>query len=293
MSATATAARAAHAFVCPLDGLAFAAAAGSVRCAAGHSFDLAREGYLNLLPVQHKASRDPGDSRAMVEARQRVLAGGHFAPVSAALVEEVLAALAIGLAEPDPIVLDAGCGEGWYLAQLAQAFAARSDAPRPAWCGIDISRWAIRAAARRGLDAAWAVASNRQLPLAPQRVDLLLSLFGFPVWPAFARVQAASGAVLLAEPGPAHLRELRNIIYPRVIERAPPSHAAAAECGYRVTRERTLYCTTLLPSAARIADLLTMTPHAHRAPAAGQAALAGIEILEVSIDVVFRLFRRA
>ena len=106
-----------QALACPLDGAPLQRDASTWRCAAGHCFDIASQGYANLLPVQQKRSRDPGDSKEMVAARQRFLNAGFYEPIAAATRRAALAELpATALAS----CLDAGCGEGYYLRQLAE-----------------------------------------------------------------------------------------------------------------------------------------------------------------------------
>jgi 23S rRNA (guanine745-N1)-methyltransferase len=205
---------------CPIDGAPLTAGAGALRCPHGHSFDLAREGYCNLLAVQHKASRDPGDSKEMVAARRLILDAGLYAGI-ATQVFELVHALPLA---PDraSCIVDAGCGEGYYLDRLSELAAASPDPARLELAGIDISKWAIRAAAKRKAAVTWAVASNRRLPFLPGSVDVILSMFGFPVWEGFKAVQPPGGHVLLADPGPDHLIELRSIIYPSVNRSGPP-----------------------------------------------------------------------
>lgn len=260
---------------------------GSVlRCATGHSFDRAREGYYNLLAVQHKASIDPGDSRGMVAARRQFLGAGHYVPIAArtcAIVQQLVE----GKARPCSI-LDAGCGEGYYLDAVANASAGGIGC-----AGIDISKWAIRAAAKRSQRIFWAVASNRHLPFAPASIDLILSMFGFPLWDAFAAAQPLGGHVLLADPGPDHLIELRSVIYRQVNATVPQSIDPAFQAGFRLDDEQRLSFRVDLSSAAQITELLTMTPHAHRASPEGREALATLTELSVTADVVFRTLRRS
>ena len=278
---------------CPIDGAPLVVAAGAVlRCAQGHSFDRAREGYTNLLVVQHKASADPGDSRGMVAARRRILDAGHFAPIAARAAEIVLDLLGGDRSEQPFRVVDAGCGEGTYLAAIATAANARAARPIQV-AGVDISKWAVQAAAKRHKDCFWAVASNRRLPFAPGSVDLILSMFGFPLWDAFAAVQPAGARVLLVDPGPAHLIELRSVIYPEVKPSEPPVLNIAEAAGYQLEREQRLQFRFGLVGATPIADLLAMTPHDHRAPLAGRQALAQLARLDLTGDVVFRTLRRS
>jgi hypothetical protein len=107
-----------QALACPLDGAPLCCTGATWRCPGGHSFDMASQGYAHLLPVQNKRSRDPGDSRQMVAARRRFLNAGFYQAIATATSEAVLADL-----PPRGTVscLDAGCGEGYYLRQLAAA----------------------------------------------------------------------------------------------------------------------------------------------------------------------------
>ena len=177
------------ALACPLDGAPLQRQGGSLRCADGHCFDLAAQGYVNLLPVQNKRSLDPGDSKEMVAARRRFLEAGHYQPIADAVAQAVLAGAVPGRTLT---CLDAGCGEGYYLRQLAAAAAAEA---RPlALAGLDISKWAVQAAAKRDLHDArsqagasaapcttWIVGSNAGLPVLPATLDRVLCMFGFPV----------------------------------------------------------------------------------------------------------------
>src|SRR5690606_30193219 len=126
---------------CPLDGAPLVRQDSAWRCDAGHSFDIARQGYTNLLPVQNKRSLDPGDSKLMVAARSRFLNAGWYQPVAEAISSAVVAGHA-GAAELS--CLDAGCGEGYYLRQLAA-----SSALPLTLLGLDISKWAVLAAAKQ------------------------------------------------------------------------------------------------------------------------------------------------
>ena len=276
--------------VCPHEGAPLASRGNALVCVHKHSFDRAREGYVNLLPVQDKASLDPGDSKEMVAARRRFLETDAYAPIAAAVADETLGLM--GESEPGSpyAILDAGCGEGYYLQALAVALSAQARPAVVQLAGIDISKWAVRAAAKRAAPVAWVVASNRRPPFAADSIDLVLCLFGFPVWPGFASVQRADGHVLMVDPGPDHLEEMRAIIYPEV--RRSAAAAPIATPGYEQVSERRLRATAMLTSQAIIADLLAMTPHGHRATLQGRAALSERTSLEVTIDVIRRVFRR-
>ena len=278
---------------CPIDGLALEPYAGGVRCGRGHSYDRAREGYCNLLVVQHKASRDPGDSREMVAARRRFLEAGHYAPIADAVFAHVLLGGLVQIEDCSPEmpfnILDAGCGEGYYLDRLSALANACLDPGILTLAGIDVSKWAVRAAARRACPVTWLVANNRHPPFAPASVDIILCLFGFPVWEGFRAVLRPGGHVLLVDPGPDHLIELREIIYPQVTRSVPASLAAAEGAGYQCVQATTLRFPVSLTSPQSITDLLAMTPHAHRLSQTGRDALARQQTLTVTADVCIRV----
>jgi SAM-dependent methyltransferase len=161
---------------------------------------------VNLILPQHMRTRVPGDNAAMVDARARFLGAGHYAAVAEALVETIAA----NLPEARPsVVIDAGCGDGYYLWRLRESITATSVDTY----GLDVSRHAIRRAARRDCCSTYVVASNHRLPLQDHSIDVLFSHFS-PVNPEeFVRVLAEGGTIILGLPGPEHLFSLKQLIY--------------------------------------------------------------------------------
>ena len=278
-----------RALACPLDGLSLADHGNHWRCPSGHTFDVAREGYLHLLPVQHKRSRDPGDSKEMVAARRRFLAAGAYQPIAVAIAEAVLGNAADAATDAASTLhcLDAGCGEGHYLRELIAAAEGRQAL---SIVGLDISKWAVQAAAKRDRQSTWIVGSNARLPLLAGTLDRVLCLFGFPVWPEFARVLKAGGELLLVDPGADHLRELRAIIYPTL--KPERDGASAVPPGFAPLPGETVRYTLELGTREAIADLLAMTPHLHRATAEGRARVSALEALTLTVDVRLTRLRR-
>ncbi len=272
-----------QALACPLDGGALRREGGSWRCAAGHCFDVASQGYANLLPVQQKRSRDPGDSKEMVEARRRFLNAGCYQPIAAAVSRLVLAGWPAGAVLS---CLDAGCGEGYYLRQLAAA----AEGQELALLGLDISKWAVLSAARQDKRPNWLVGSNAHLPVLSGTVDRVLCLFGFPVYGEFARVLKPAGELLQVDAGPEHLRELREVIYPSL----KPERDAESPTppGFVGLSTETLRFPLSLVGAGQIADLLAMTPHLYRASAEGRARAAALTALELTVEVRLTRFGR-
>ena len=273
-----------QALACPLDGIPLYCDGSAWRCAAGHSFDIASQGYTNLLPVQNKRSRDPGDSKEMIAARRRFLTAGFYQPIAAAVSRAVLADLPPRAASS---CLDAGCGEGYYLRQLA---AAVPDQQTLALLGLNISKWAVLSAAKQDKRVNWVVGSNANLPVLSCTLDRVLCMFGFPVYPEFARVLKPGSRLVLVDAGPDHLRELREIIYPslkpdRTVEMPTPE-------GFRRLPTETLRFSIELTRAEQIADLLTMTPHLYRAKAEGRDKAAALTALSLSVEVRLTAFER-
>ena len=266
-----------QALACPLDGAPLQRKASAWCCAAGHSFDIASQGYTHLLPVQKKRSLDPGDSKEMVAARRRFLEAGFYQPIAAAVSRTVLAGLP---SNGSASCLDAGCGEGYYMRQLA---AAESDVDTLAMLGLDISKWAVLSAAKQDKRPNWVVGSNANLPVLSGSIDRVLCMFGFPVYAEFARVLKAGGELLQVDAGPDHLRELREVIYPTL--KAERAGETSVPEGFTHLASENLRFQIEINSAGLIADLLAMTPHLYRASAEGRAKAAALTALSLTVDV--------
>lgn len=269
---------------CPLDGTPLQCSGSAWSCASGHCFDIASQGYTHLLPVQNKRSRDPGDSKEMIAARRRFLTAGFYQPIAVAVSQTVLANLP---PQATSSCLDAGCGEGYYLRQLA---AAVPDKQTLALLGLDISKWAVLSAAKQDRRVNWVVGSNANLPVLSGTLDRVLCMFGFPVYAEFARVLKPGGLLVQVDAGPDHLRELREIIYPSL----KPERTAEMQIpeGFSRLPTETVRFSIELTSAEQIADLLTMTPHLYRANAEGRAEAAALTALSLRVDVRLTSFER-
>ena len=263
---------------CPIDGLPLSREQGSWRCPAGHSFDIARQGYINLLPVQNKRSKDPGDSKEMVLARQEFLSTGHYKPIADAVSDLVNASTD---SDKTVNILDAGCGEGYYLRELSKSRLINNGS-RLHLTGLDISKWAVMAAARQEKNADWIVGSNANLPLLPASQNIVLCMFGFPVYPEFSRVLTAEGILIKVDAGPDHLIELREIIYPSI---KAPNQSENTLPGFTLLEQQLLRYTIRLNSQTQISQLLTMTPHVYRITAEGRARAEALTELSLTVNV--------
>ncbi|CAD5109090.1 putative RNA methyltransferase [Zestomonas carbonaria] len=257
--------------ICPLCQQPLSPLDNGVGCPANHRFDRARQGYLNLLPVQHKKSRDPGDNQAMVEARRRFLDAGHYAPIARRLAELA--------AERAPRNwLDIGCGEGYYTARIAEAL------PGADGYALDISREAVKRACKRAPQLTWLVASMARIPLADASCQFLASVFSPLDWTEAVRLLPAGGGVLRVGPTREHLIELRERLYDEVRDYDDEKHLAQLPAGVELAHSETLSFKLRLDDPTARADLLAMTPHGWRASAERRAAVIE-RPLEVSVAV--------
>lgn len=269
---------------CPIDGLILECDNNSLKCAHGHSYDKAKQGYINLLTVQNKRSKSPGDSKEMVAARQSFLASNIYKPISEKINQ-------IALSHTETLatnILDAGCGEGYYLAQLEQA--AKKEELETNLLGLDISKFAIQAAAKKSKNIQWLVASNRQIPIADQSLDLILCIFGFPVFSEFKQKLTTNGKILLVESAENHLIELRELIYPEIKPYQQNNYQEALDLGLTWGKSDTLSYQVEL-NKEQLAELLIMTPHIHRANRDKLEQVKKLDKLALTINVNFRLLQ--
>ena len=185
--------------LCPVRGCHLALAREEFRllCPRGHSFDVARSGYINLLQPQERRSKKPGDTAAAAGARRRLHDLGVTEPLLRAIAEMLAAS-------PADIVLDAGCGDGFYLGSLAHLTGFDAH-------GVDISTPAVDAAARRYPECEWIVANaDRFLPYSDSLFSIVLSVTARMNSSEFRRVLRAGGRLIVALPAPDDLIELRG-----------------------------------------------------------------------------------
>jgi 23S rRNA (guanine745-N1)-methyltransferase len=272
--------------LCPLDQYPLHRDGKTWRCSKNHCFDIAKQGYVNLLPVQNKKSLDPGDSQLMIQARRLFLDSGAYDPLASALAD-----LVGDLSSQDQAlaILDAGCGEGYYLNAVCTSLLNSKPELTLTATGLDISKWAVRATRSRNSGINGLVASNRQIPLPNNSQDILLCTFGFPVFSEFQRVLKPGGHIVMVDPGPEHLIELRQQIYEEIRRSPPASLAAGINDDWQISSETTLSFSTPILSAELFEQLLIMTPHLYRASKAGRERAAKLEQLALSADVCIRV----
>ena len=262
--------------LCPICGAPLAKGEKALVCPSHHSFDIARQGYVNLLPVQQKHSQDPGDTREQVLSRRAFLDTGTYAPILEALIE---AARAYGASGE---LLDVGCGEGYYCAGLSQALGLPLT-------GVDISKEAVRAAAARYKGPNWLCATAAHLPVGDETVGLLTSLFALTLPEEFLRVLSPGGLYIQVVAAEDHLLGLKRIIYDRLTHKE--KHTTQELPGLtRLHSQHIAFDFTL--TREQIPWLFAMTPHLFRIGKAGAARLAQAQTLEDRASCVLNVYRK-
>ena len=270
-------------FHCPVCGGPLRREERALRCARGHSYDRARQGYVNLLMSNHSSAKRHGDDKAMVAARRAFLDKGYYAPLRRELCEAAVAHCGAAVE-----LLDAGCGEGWYTAGVQ---AALTEAGKPCRaCGIDISREALIWAAKRGGELALAVAGVNRLPVANRSCDLLLSIFAPMDAGEFRRVLRRGGILLRAVPLEEHLMGLKAAVYDRPYPNPPPDCAPPE--GFRLLERRDVRDTLQLSCGEDIRQLFMMTPYYYKTGRQDQEKLLALEHLETAIAFGVLVYQR-
>ncbi len=262
--------------LCPVCGCKLHMADKTCRCSAGHCFDVARQGYVNLLPVQQKRSLHPGDTKEQVASRREFLSAGFYAPIADALCQAAKTFAAVG-----PI-LDVGCGEGYYAAQLAASMHAEL-------VGLDISKEAVRRAAGTYRDGLWLCATAAKLPIRDGSAGLVTSLFALTVPEEFHRVLKENGLFFQVLAAEDHLLGLKGIIYPQLKQKEKDTVPTLP--GFRLIQSIPIRF-TFTAQGQHIQNLLFMTPHVYRISKEGAARLQQVQRLTDTASCVLNVYRK-
>lgn len=236
-------------FICPVCHDTLISENNSVHCVKGHSFDRSSLGYLNLLRSNVSSARNHGDDKEMINARKRFLDGGYYSKMRDSLCNAISA-----YTNPDDIILDAGCGEGYYTSKISEI---RSVA------AVDISKNAVASACKRTKNADFAVASVYDLPLKDKSVNAVVSVFSPFALSEFRRILCENGLIFSVIPLSRHLFGLKSVIYDTPYENEVQSTAID---GFTLIYEENIVYSFSMQNNQIISDLFTMTPYYYRTP---------------------------
>jgi ubiquinone/menaquinone biosynthesis C-methylase UbiE len=248
-----------------------------LKCIKQHSFDIAGEGYINFL-----RKKQPGDTKPMLQARREFLAHGPYRPLFDVLYKQATAFLP-QISAP-ACLLDAGCGEGYYLGNLQQQLEQTDTSIRHHYIGIDISKEAIRMAAKRYKQALFLVANLKErLPIADSAVDILLNIFAPRNADEFARILAPGGLLLVVIPTPTHLLQLRTTLGLLDIEENKQQHVLDQFSPHFEVVTTTQITYTRHLKREQIQQVVMMTPNYWHLSEQRRSLLQELEEMDVAI----------
>jgi 23S rRNA (guanine745-N1)-methyltransferase len=246
-------------------------------CINGHSYDVAKEGYVNLLLVQNKKSKEPGDNKEMVNGRRAFLEQGFYQPLADSISNIFNQHLATLADQTEVSFFDAGCGEGYYMSQVSQS--CKQADIQIEFSGLDISKFAVQKAAKNH----FAVASTFQLPLENNSQDAVLQIFAPSSELEIHRVLKPSGMWITVNPAANHLYEFKQALYD-----TPTEHKAVQVTpeGFILAQQLNLSFVIKLTEPQQRENLLMMTPYYWAATAEKkQKLVANLQHFTTDFDI--------
>lgn len=269
-------------FICPFCKSFIKREEKTYKCINNHTFDIAKEGYIHLLPVNKMHSKIPGDTKEMVSARRSFLEEGYYKPFSDKLNEIVLK-----YATDKCCIVDAGCGEGYYTGRVKSVLdEAGIEASVSAF---DISKFAVRAAAKKYKDIEFSVASIFDMPFADETADFILNIFAPIVEKEFTRVLKKGGKLIIAVPGEYHLWGLKELVYtePYVNEVRHTEYE-----GLRFVERIPVEDEIFIESNGQIQNLFSMTPYYWKTDFDGSNRIKAADELKTKIHFDFLVYEK-
>lgn len=246
------------------------------RCASNHSYDVAKQGYVNLHVVQHKHSKNPGDTPVSVQARRAFLSAGHYAPLQQAVVQKIRALRIENL-------LDIGCGEGYYTAAMQGEVLQ--------CVGVDIAKNAVQVAAKLNPAVTWVVGTGATLPVLDHCIDVCTSLFSPIPQQEILRVLKPQGYLLVVTPAPEHLLAMRQALFEEVKPHEPEKFITQLQDTFDLV-DASVVETPLQLNQSDLIHLIAMTPYAYKAKAERRQALEQQTQFDVTAQHQIYLFQK-
>lgn len=262
--------------MCPVCRNALVLAERTWRCASNHSYDVAKQGYVNLHVVQHKHSKNPGDTPESVQARRAFLSAGFYEPLQQAVVKLIRDLRIENL-------IDIGCGEGYYTdamqAEVLQCV------------GVDIAKNAVQVAAKLNKEVTWVVGTGAILPVLDQSVGLCSSLFSPIPEQEILRVLKQDGYLLVVTPATEHLYAMRDALFDEVNPHEPNKFVDQLSQNFELIRDVEVDAPMILRQQD-LKNLIAMTPYAYKAKVELRAALEEKDTFELKAQFQIYLFKK-
>ena len=249
-------------FICPVCRTKMFVLPSNLRCLKGHSFDVAKQGYVNLL-MNNSSSKRHGDDKLMVSSRTSFLEKGYYSPLRDALKE------ILGSGQK---VLDAGCGEGYYTSAFSK---------NNCVCGIDISKDALKSASKRCKNVSFAVASISDIPLADGTQDVIVSIFAPDNNNEFKRILRPNGRLITVVPMERHLFELKSAIYDKPYLNPEVN---SERDGFLLKSAKELKYSIIFECNEDIIALFKMTPYYYKTGKSDQEKLIKLKSLTTKVE---------
>ena len=252
-------------------------------CENNHQFDIAREGYINLLLANQKKSKDPGDSKTMINARRDFLHRGYYDN----LLQEIITSIE-EFQIMAPTIMDIGCGEGYFISKIYKKLQKKHF--RPLCFASDISKAAIRSAAKSDKDIYFAVASSFNLPVTSESFNFIIRIFAPSDDNEIVRMLKSDGVLLAVTPGPNHLDKLRDIVY-----KTPRLHEERSKVitGMRKIHQKQIRYSINIDNKTDLRNLLTMTPYYWNGDNDTKKKFNALKELTTNVDFIITLYKRS
>lgn len=266
-------------------------------CPKGHSFDIARKGYVNLLLSSHTGAGNPGDTKEMLQSRRDFLNKGYYEAFSDSINSTVSLADITSCNNEQPAggkdspakginILDAGCGDGYYISRLKKKLTGEKEKTNICFYGTDVSKDAINYAAGRDKNIRFAVASSYHLPVLNNTLDYILCIFAPRDEQEFKRILKPSGRLIVAVPGRRHLFSLKERMYELPEEIGVKG---TVKDGFKLIEERNVHYEIFLNDKQDIMNLFRMTPYYRHADV---QAIEKLDRLDTEVDINILIYER-
>lgn len=264
-------------FICPVCKSELSLVEKAYKCRNNHSFDLSKDGYVNLLMSQQSSLKRHGDDKLMVRARREFLGKGFYNKLRQALCETLKESL-----HDNAAIIDVGCGEGYYTSEI-------STVNNFEIFGIDISKDALKYASKSIKNSSFAVASAFSLPFAEKSADCVLNIFAPSSYKDFYRVLKADGKLIKAVPLEEHLWDLKCALYKEPYKNKPEKRNDEL---FRLVSEKEIKYKINLTDKKDIENLFKMTPYYYKTGREDAERLLSLESLKTTVHFAIEIYEK-